>query len=229
MKFFKEGGWWLPDRERHLQGWMTKVNKRVDGRLAYQYHKYQACFSYIRGTQNIAIDVGAHVGLWSYYLARDFNRVFAFEPMEAHQECWRKNVIDKNAILCMNALGDENKKVKLLTRTANSSGDTGIDLTNNPNSQEADMIRLDDFKSFPAGTIDFIKVDCEGFELFVLRGGETLLKTHNPCVIVEQKPETGGASKYNIGVRDAVEYLISLGAKLRNGIQGDYILSWEGK
>jgi hypothetical protein len=44
---------------------------------------------------------------------------------------------------------------------------------------------------------------------------------------VEQKPETGMADRYGIGVTDGVEFLKSLGAKVRAGIQGDYIMSFD--
>ena len=41
---------------------------------------------------NIAIDVGANVGLWSKPLTKKFNRVIAFEPMPQVLECLEKNV-----------------------------------------------------------------------------------------------------------------------------------------
>ena len=87
----------------------------------------------------------------------------------------------------------------------------------------AGMNRLDDFNF---QNVDFIKIDCEGYEYFVLRGAEKTLLQNKPCIIVEQKPETG-MEKYGIGITDGVKYLESLGAKRRASIQGDYILSWE--
>jgi hypothetical protein len=81
--------------------------------------------------------------------------------------------------------------------------------------------------SFNIQHIDFIKVDCEGYELFVLRGAIETLKRDKPCVIVEQKPETGMADRYGIGVTDGVEFLKSMGAVVRNTISGDYIMSWD--
>jgi len=227
MKYFSEVGWYLPKQERHLQGWMQRVNKQVHGRLTYQYRKYQACFPYIRPTRNIAIDVGAHVGLWSFYIAKDFKKVLCFEPIKLHRDCWHKNVLAGNALLYGVAVGEKNKKkVLVLNRTADSSGDTGIDLTRDSKGQGVSMIKLDNCP-IPDGSIDFIKIDCEGYELFVLQGAEELLKKHKPCVIVEQKPETGGYKKYGIKQLAAVEYLQSLGAVKKRGIQGDYILCWE--
>ena len=42
--------------------------------------------------KSVAIDIGAHVGLWSKRLVKDFKHVYCFEPLEKHIECWHKNV-----------------------------------------------------------------------------------------------------------------------------------------
>jgi len=42
------GPWHLPDGETHLQEWMTTVNRDVEGRLTYQYNKYDAALRYCR-------------------------------------------------------------------------------------------------------------------------------------------------------------------------------------
>ncbi len=234
---FEEGGWWLPDGEQHLQGWMRQVNMRDPGpggeeRLTYQGRKYKACRPFTRGWRN-AIDVGAHVGLWSWQMARDFGHVVGFEPMPEHRACWRANMRPRgggppwpsNARLFPYALGAEPGTVFLKTRTLNSSGDTGVE----PGATEgvsAECRRLDDFE---LAEVDFIKIDCEGYELFVLQGAVETLKRCKPCLIVEQKPETGMEARYGIGATDAIAFLEGLGAKKRLGIQGDYIFSWDAE
>ncbi len=61
--------WMFPDGEEHLQKWMTQVGRRIDGRLTYQYGKYEEALKYVP-VKNIAIDVGAHVGLLSCFFRR---------------------------------------------------------------------------------------------------------------------------------------------------------------
>jgi len=73
--------------------------------------------------------------------------------------------------------------------------------------------------------VDFVKLDCEGYELFALRGGAQLLARSRPCVMVEQKP--GRATKFGLPATGAVDYLQSLGAKLRFELSGDFCLSWD--
>jgi FkbM family methyltransferase len=219
MKF---DAWYLPDGEVHLPEWMRKVNRRVDGRLSYQFHKYEAVLPKIV-QRRVAIDVGAHVGLWSYFLARDFARVEAFEPMPEHVDCWRANmVLRHNASLHRIALGADEREVRLRTRTAGSSGDTAIEPEGA--SVSAHQVTLD---SFGFDDVDLIKVDCEGYELFVLQGGEATILRNRPVIIVEQKPHTGGAKRYGISDVAAVDYLRSIGMKtIVPPISGDWFMGW---
>lgn len=158
------------------------------------------------------MDVGAHCGLWSKELVRFFKRVEAFEPLPRHAECFRENVPE--ATLHEVALGD-------------GDGTTGMHLVEGSSACSwlegegtIPVRRLDDYDLSPS----FLKVDCEGYELFVLRGGEETIKRSKPVIIVEQKP--GNAGKYYVGDTEAVIYLVSLGATLQDEIDGDYILSW---
>lgn len=214
--------WYLPDGERHLQSWMNSVGRRVDGRLTYQFHKYEAALQFVP-VRNVAVDVGAHVGLWSYFMARDFASVVAFEPMKAHADCWVENMAGHgNATLHRVALGETVKMVALSTRRADSSGDTGVDL--HGGNAISRQCRLDDFD---LDRVDFIKVDCEGYELFVLRGAGETIRRCKPVIVVEQKPHTGGPARYGIGETAAVTFLQSLGMKeMTKPMSGDWIMGW---
>lgn len=209
------GGVWLPDHEEHLVGWMTQRNQVVDGRLTYQYHKLEAALAWVKAWRT-AVDVGAHCGLWSMHLVKRFERVHAFEPVAAHRECFEANVPQPNALLYACALGETVGKVRIQT-SAQSSGDSWVG-----GEGDIPLRRLDEYD---LQDLDFVKLDCEGYELFALRGAEETLKRCRPCVIVEQKP--GRAQKFGLAETGAVDYLQGLGAVLRQAIAGDYILSWD--
>lgn len=215
MKKFDE--WMLPDHEKHLQEWMTTNNDRWMGRLSYQAKKQRAALDLLprTGSHRVAIDIGAHVGLWSYYLAKFFLKVEAFEPILEHRLCFNENVHAENVTLHPFALGDEEGTVGMHTEPS-SSGDSY------PKGKgDTPVRRLD---SFGFSTVDFIKADCEGYEYFALHGGEQLIKTCRPVIIVEQKP--GKAQKYGLEETHAVDYLISLGMKLEREISGDFLMVW---
>lgn len=163
---------------------------------------------------DLAIDVGGHCGLWSKEMTRLFDRVVAFEPVQEHRECFVKNV-QGNYQLEPCALGEKEDLISIHT-SKGSSGDSWVE-----GKGDIPVKLLDSFDLDP----DFIKLDCEGYEYFALKGGEEMLKRCKPCVIVEQKP--GRAQKFGLKETQAVTYLQSLGAKLRGEIAGDFILSWD--
>jgi hypothetical protein len=72
--------------------------------------------------------------------------------------------------------------------------------------------------------VDLIKIDVEGYEYFVIKGGEKTILENKPAIIVEQK--TGFGGRYGISDKSAVDHLESLGAVVRKELAGDYILSW---
>ena len=78
--------------------------------------------------------------------------------------------------------------------------------------------------SFALPQIDFLKIDCEGYEYFILKGAEQTVRRDRPCIVVEQKP--GKGSMYGLDDRDAVKLLQSWGAELKFEIAGDFCLAW---
>lgn len=222
MKQF--GGWYFPDGEEHLITWMNATNDIADGRQRYQGKKQIAALKWCKQFR-AAIDVGGHVGLWSYYLANKFATVDAFEPVAAHRECFAVNVTSPNVNLHACALGEKDGWVSMKTAPT-SSGDSFVSvhsmLAEVSGPGDIPMKRLDEFD---LQDVDFVKLDCEGYELFALRGGEETLKRCRPCVIVEQKP--GRAPRFGLPETGAVAYLQSLGAVLRAEISGDFVLSFD--
>jgi FkbM family methyltransferase len=207
-------GIWLPDGEAHLTEWMTKSGELIGGVGTYQIKKLRRAISYCEQYRT-AVDVGGHCGLWSMQLVKHFQTVHAFEPVGAHRDCFILNVA-KRAILHPCALGEKEGFVSIHTAPT-SSGDSWVD----PAVTDGD-IPLKTLDSFELRDVDFIKLDCEGYELFALRGGEETIKQYRPAIIVEQKP--GRAKKFGLGERDAVPYLISLGYRLAEEISGDFIM-----
>ena len=228
MKFFEHGGWWLPDGEEHLQEYLTRRNQWINGRLQYQRSKFLEAMKWVVGPRRLAVDVGAHAGLWSMTLAEYFDNVVAFEPVQEHAACWQKNMEGiGNAVLFPIALGERAGTVRLKPMPGASMKIrvyAGID-----DVVEAPIQRLDDLTVDSKAPIDFLKIDVEGYEYFVCRGGEQTLLRSKPVVIVEQKPATGMLENYGIRETEAVLYLESLGAKQRVEINGDYVLSWDSR
>lgn len=231
----KIGNWFFPDHERHLIEWMAtpKGYLVINGRESYQGKKQLRAMDFVPvDRRRTAIDIGGHVGLWSYNLAHWFKKVESFEPVEAHRECFLKNLfesenmpIDKVAktgfstekiTLHPFALGDREGTVSITTET----GSSGNSFVNVKGKGEVSMRTLD---SFEFEDVDFCKCDCEGYEEFIFRGAEETIRRCRPVVIVEQKRDMS-ATRFGLAPLSAVKFLSSLGYKVVAEISGDYIL-----
>ncbi len=230
--------WWFPDGETNLPREMAKVGQYeldLEGqqRLTYQYQKYDVCTRMALPPERhrVALDIGAHVGLWSYWMQRDFQKVLAFEPAANHRECFYSNVdaalgYFNNVTLFPVALGDTHGWVSLVHRPTASGGShiyvEGEAETQAPRTT-VPMHRLDDY-NIPV--CDLLKIDIEGYELPMLQGAEKFLLRTKPVIIIETIIDN--AARYGFEQMAAVEYLKTLGAHVvvRLGFH-DLIMDWE--
>ncbi len=213
-------GLYLPENETHLVDWMKAAAQYVDGKPTYQYSKYAECLRIIP-VRRRAIDVGGNLGLWSRVMCLDFENVDAFEPVTEYCQYFEKNA--PKAQLHNIALSDEEQVLTMACATDGSCGDTApmVNKRKEKALQEVASTLLD---SFGFTDVDFIKVDCEGYEYHVLRGAEQTILDNKPVIIVEQKPNKG--KKYGYADDEAVKYLKTLGMKVHQVISGDYIMRW---
>lgn len=217
---FKHQEIWLPDGEKHFQEWMTRNGELVNGKGTYQIKKFRAAMKHVRPQPRVAVDVGAHVGLWAMQMVKHFDTVHAFEPVAEFRACFERNV-PLTAILYPVALGAERGKIAMKIPQLNGGLDTGG--THVGGKGEIDMLPLDEFDF---SDIDFIKIDCEGYEHHVLAGARETLTRCRPVVIVEQKPHKLGP---NFGIKGtpAVDLLKGMGAKVVQEIGGDFIMVFD--
>lgn len=211
-------GVWLPDHESHMVELFEADQRRIDGRATYQRDKLNSALKHCKNF-GFAIDVGAHVGMWTLELAKRFRLVMAIEPNTENFRCLEANAghVD-NVRLRRAALGDCHGSVCTEVRLG-SSGDSFV-----APGDGIGMWRLDDMGDL--GRADFVKLDCVGYELPALVGMEQTLTKYRPCVCVEQKP--GRAERFGFPQTGAVDYLKSLGAVQRENMNGVYVFSWEG-
>ena len=133
---------------------------------------------------NLAIDIGAHVGIWSQRLSKDFQNVICFEPLYKHIECHKKNCEELNNIrLITCALSDIESNVLMTTKDTNSGMSTLRPAKfKNKRVVPVDTKTLDSF-NFPK--MDFIKIDVEGWEKQVLFGARETIDKYRPKMYIE--------------------------------------------
>lgn len=213
-------GVWLPDDDTHFEAHLRADNGR------YQYKKLKAGVEQVpENRRRRAIDIGAHVGLWTMQLVNFFDEIVAFEPMPGFFECFRSNLKEDL---------DEDRVVFWPYALSNKSGDIDIQVTadNSGNSHVAvnrneglivnvSVCRLDGFAFNP---VDFMKIDVEGWEYPVVLGAEQTIKRCKPVIVVEQK--SGNAERYGFKQHDAVNLLKSWGMIEAWVKAGDHCLKW---
>jgi FkbM family methyltransferase len=207
------GGCWFTDEEAHFPAWIENKNQLIDGRLAYQGHKLMPSLEYCRQFRT-AVDVGGHVGTFSFYLAKRFERVHSFEPVARFRECFVRNVEAQNVELHPFALGAAPAMVGMHIVPEDTGGTyvSGVG--------DVQMVTLD---SLGLEDVDYLKIDCEGAEEAVILGGMETIKRCRPVCMVEQKQKIMGRN-YGTAGTPAVDRLVELGARVVREISGDFIL-----
>lgn len=206
----------LPDGSEHFADQLAH-NPLYEGKGTYRWSRLHKALMTCGERRGHAVDIGAHVGLWSRVLAHEFRRVTAFEPFGEFAECFERNLDGcDNVVLNRVALGIVTgpaffAKAEDGEGTA-SWGDAGADV---------EAKRLDDCGL--AG-VDFLKVSCEGMDHFAVVGGEFTIRRDRPVVLVEQKRKR--MSRYGLRPQATVDLLISWGARIAWDDQNDFCMVW---
>ena len=215
---YQAHGWFFADQDTHFSH-MIEKNIKKGGPAAYQEPVRKKSLEFV-SDYGVAVDIGANVGLWSRDLAIKFARVIAIEPVVEFQECLRRNVPMENIEIWPFALGTEDTTIDMII----TEGNTGHSHINKDSvgSGKVEMKRLD---SLDFDRIDYMKIDCEGYEMQILKGGENTLRTHQPIIVVEQKlhTDTGITKETQYG---CVDLLKSWGARELGRVRNDCILGW---
>jgi len=211
-------GWYFPDFETHFP---KMLKKSVDKGLAPEYQiavrKRSIGLCSKRGT---ALDIGANVGLWSRDLVDNFAKVVAFEPVAVFRECLEKNVSGANFFISPLALGDHDTQATMII-TEGNSGHSHLD-PDTLGTGDVQVVKLDNLNM---EDVDYIKIDCEGYEYRVLQGAEQTVKRCRPIMVIEQKPHDAYSKDY--GQFAAIALLESWGMIKLDQIRDDWIMGWE--
>ena len=104
-------GWYLPNSDSHMEQYFRAI-----GKPEYQPAHRATAVSYCDKFR-VALDIGAHVGLWARDLTDRFDTVFAFEPCPEYAELLTKNA--PKAVVHRYALGSCEKSVLLVGMNLN--------------------------------------------------------------------------------------------------------------
>jgi FkbM family methyltransferase len=162
----------------------------------------------------VFVDVGAHRGLsiGAMRIYHPHHAIVAFEP-NPDRAIWLQNFYahDPNVRIYANGLGEEQGTLDLSFPSYNNWDFDGLASFHGLNSQfpspetiinydpsklrirklSCPVRRMDDFNLKPG----FIKIDTEGFERSVIRGGLETIACHRPIILMENSDPENNASE----------------------------------
>jgi FkbM family methyltransferase len=158
---------------------------------------------------NIIVEVGANIGTDTIFMAKKAHedcQIIAFEPADKYRNLLIQNIGEneiKNVMIYEYFLGNSDEEQFTLHLTSASASVIKNASPSFPSvgKQKVKAITLDSFMvNQKINNIDFLKVDTDGFDLFVLQGAEKCLNLFRPKLMVE----FSGYSLERLGVSNRV-------------------------
>ena len=156
---------------------------------------FRDCVEACRGRRCV-LDVGAHIGLvtlpMSSVIAPD-GKVFAFEPAEANRRLPESHIACNgfdNVVVCPDLVGGEARENVRFFEQAEPSGMCARlpDKDGNYAETRRRQVTLDDYCTHHDISPEVIKIDVEGAEIDVLRGGAHTLARSGPLIYLSVHP-----------------------------------------
>jgi FkbM family methyltransferase len=162
------------------------------------------------------IDIGANMGWYSINIAKTFPlcKVHAFEPIPKTYSYLEKNIKLNEIINIIPHHFGLSSECKDLTFYFYPEGSGNASSANLSDRRDAELIscqveRLDDFVTSAGITVDFIKCDVEGAELFAFQGAIETLKLDKPIVFTEMLRKW--SAKFDYHPNEIIKLFTSLG------------------
>ena len=209
-------GVWLPASDTHFKEAIEKTGSYLPERL-------EAAITYC-DRKKVAVDIGAHVGLYTRLLMEAFDEVYAFEPADDSYACLERNVAAVSGSVHLHhvAVGREAGVGELhADPLPKRQGNSGARFVRQGYAGPVSLVTLDQFN---LSACDFLKIDVEGMELDVLKGAYGTIVRCQPVVMIEvgKVPE----ERYNTPTLAPIDYLQRLGMQVVLEMKADKVLIW---
>lgn len=133
----------------------------------------------------VILDIGANIGNHTVFFGKvcKAKKIICFEPVYETYETLCRNIelnnLDKIVVTNNVALGNIAGKAKIKYFDSKQIGSTQVEEAADG---DISMARLDDFIF---DRIDFIKIDVEKYEFYLLKGAKNTLIVHSPVIFIE--------------------------------------------
>lgn len=139
----------------------------------------------------VAVDVGANIGYYTFKMAKQFSRVYAFEANSGESSPIRSSGLD-NVHLIDKGLSNSDGEAVLHIPVVDGLALSGWASLRSDNCPDAAhhverRIELTTLDAFRLDGVDLIKIDVEGHEFEVLQGASRTIAASRPTLIIEIK------------------------------------------
>ena len=167
------------------------------------------------------VDIGAQCGLYTLYAKYlPYSQFYAFEPFPRSYKVLRDNItLNRIPNVRIRNIGISNHAGETILNTSKSH--------NGLHTLGTNIIRFDDAApiSIHVDTldnifydnnipVDFIKIDTEGWEYFILKGGEKTIQKYKPKIQLEWSEDN--MKQCNVNIDEFGTYIDTIGYKKKN-------------
>lgn len=158
-------------------------------KFAVYKSQYDFCRPYIKNF-NLGLDISCDVLSWSKIMSQDFKHVKSFDFRD------RKEDINQypNIEFIHSGL-DQSPGIKYT-----KPGVGRIKGSYEPKGSSTMAVNLSTLDSFAFADVGFIKIDCDGYEEKVLRGGHDTIDKSDPVIFCEYNPTRCQSHEYLLSI-----------------------------
>lgn len=195
------------ESDTHICKWIQE-----SGRLDHDQNMLPRIAKYISNGDTV-VDVGAYVGdhtICYSCLVGGNGKVLAFEPNAEAFECLQYNLSQSKNTQCFPiALGSRSGQSAIDDSCSNKG------MAHLTKGSGVEVLALDDIG---LDRLDFLKIDCEGFELEVLQGAKNTIERFKPTMLIEINDATLG--RYGVHKNEVLVLVEQYGYRYRNIYKG---------
>ena len=169
-------------------------------------------FNTLAGDFGCVIDIGGHIGTFSFLVAPFARRVLAFEPVSENYELLKRNLSgpDFEHVCCVNAAVSDRKKEIKINLSPERSGSHSAHWSAGDHFQIVSALSLADiFVEYGVEQCDLLKIDCEGSEYEILFSADKDLISRISRIVLEFHDVPGHGDDWN--AHSLQEYLETMG------------------
>jgi FkbM family methyltransferase len=158
-----------------------------------------------------ALDIGAHVGIWSRQLVKKFDTVYAWEPIGSNSECLRYNV--PNVVIIPFAAATKKGIGAMKTDVVGNYGgyclSSHAPLASHQWSDSDRVVKTQVIDDHQFKNISFVQLHVKGGEYEALLGCEKTLEQYHPTIVYQAYEHQLRIFKHT--VHDIETFLTNLG------------------